>query len=109
MGVCGVDIKALLYGAREIYTDFFERGDIFKTLVEKANFYFNNRDEMPISIIFAYSNRLEIFEKWYIQLWAESLGKDFRGFTPCWLNRFKRPTLLFCQLIVEGKRDKSDF
>jgi len=40
LGVCGVDIKALLYGAREIYTDFFERGDIFKTLVREGKFLF---------------------------------------------------------------------
>ncbi len=74
--------------------------------LEKANFYFNNRDEIPINIIFAYSNRLEIFEKWYIQLWAESLGKDFRGFTPIGLIGSKDQHS-FLQLIVEGKRDKS--
>ena len=29
-----------------------------------------------------YSDRLERFSRWYVQLWAESLGKDGKGTTP---------------------------
>lgn len=32
--------------------------------------------------MFAYGDRLERFTRWWIQLWAESLGKQGRGMTP---------------------------
>ena len=35
-----------------------------------------------ISVLMAYSDRLERFTHWYVQLWAESLGKDGKGTTP---------------------------
>ena len=34
------------------------------------------------SVLFAYGDRLERFTRWYVQLWAESLGKDGLGTTP---------------------------
>jgi glucose-6-phosphate isomerase len=36
----------------------------------------------PITVLMAYADRLERFTRWYVQLWAESLGKDRRGTTP---------------------------
>jgi glucose-6-phosphate isomerase len=35
-----------------------------------------------ISVIMAYADRLERFTRWYVQLWAESLGKKGKGTTP---------------------------
>ena len=35
-----------------------------------------------ISVLMAYADRLERFTRWYVQLWAESLGKDGKGTTP---------------------------
>jgi glucose-6-phosphate isomerase len=35
-----------------------------------------------ISVLMAYSDRLERFTHWYVQLWAESLGKNGKGTTP---------------------------
>ncbi len=35
-----------------------------------------------ISVLMAYSDRLERFTHWFVQLWAESLGKDGKGTTP---------------------------
>jgi glucose-6-phosphate isomerase len=35
-----------------------------------------------ISVLMAYADRLERFTRWYVQLWAESLGKDGHGTTP---------------------------
>ena len=35
-----------------------------------------------ISVVMAYSDRLERFTHWYVQLWAESLGKNGKGTTP---------------------------
>jgi glucose-6-phosphate isomerase len=35
-----------------------------------------------IAVLMAYADRLERFTRWYVQLWAESLGKDGKGTTP---------------------------
>ena len=35
-----------------------------------------------IAVMMAYADRLERFTRWYVQLWAESLGKDGKGTTP---------------------------
>jgi glucose-6-phosphate isomerase len=35
-----------------------------------------------ISVMMAYADRLERFTRWYVQLWAESLGKNGKGTTP---------------------------
>jgi len=106
LGVVGVNIKALLDGAESIYRGFINRDDIFYKLIEKAEFYFKNRDKITINGLFAYSNSLNSFIKWYIQLWAESLGKELNGLTPIGLIGSKDQHS-FLQLIVEGRRDKS--
>jgi glucose-6-phosphate isomerase len=35
-----------------------------------------------ISVLMAYCDRLQRFTHWYVQLWAESLGKNGKGTTP---------------------------
>jgi glucose-6-phosphate isomerase len=35
-----------------------------------------------ISVMMAYADRLQRFTHWYVQLWAESLGKNGKGTTP---------------------------
>ena len=34
-----------------------------------------------ITVLMAYADRLERFTRWWVQLWAESLGKDGKGST----------------------------
>jgi glucose-6-phosphate isomerase len=36
----------------------------------------------PIHVMMAYADRLERFTRWWVQLWAESVGKDGKGTTP---------------------------
>ncbi|MCC6890417.1 MAG: glucose-6-phosphate isomerase [Hyphomicrobiales bacterium] len=58
-----------------------------------------------ISAVMAYADRLEKFVKWYVQLWAESLGKDGRGTTPIGtLGPVDQHSQL--QLFIAGPRDK---
>ncbi len=76
----GVDIKLLLEGARRIKVSFFEDGYIKDILLKKAIFYAKNHNQYNINVIFAYSEAMEYFIKWYIQLWGESLGKRTRVF-----------------------------
>jgi glucose-6-phosphate isomerase len=58
-----------------------------------------------ISAVMAYADRLEKFVKWYLQLWAESLGKDGKGTTPIGaLGPVDQHSQL--QLFIAGPRDK---
>ncbi len=58
-----------------------------------------------ISAVMAYADRLEKFVKWYVQLWAESLGKDGKGTTPlAALGPVDQHSQL--QLFIAGPRDK---
>lgn len=58
-----------------------------------------------ISAVMAYADMLEKFAKWYVQLWAESLGKDGKGTTPiAALGPVDQHSQL--QLFIAGPRDK---
>ncbi len=59
----------------------------------------------PIAVMMAYADRLERFTHWYVQLWAESLGKDGKGTTPIGaLGPVDQHSQL--QLFIAGPRDK---
>jgi glucose-6-phosphate isomerase len=59
----------------------------------------------PIAVMLAYADRLERFARWYVQLWAESLGKDRKGTTPvAALGPVDQHSQL--QLFIAGPRDK---
>lgn len=58
-----------------------------------------------ISVLMAYADRLERFTHWYVQLWAESLGKDGKGTTPlAALGPVDQHSQV--QLFIAGPRDK---
>src|SRR3989440_3822038 len=58
-----------------------------------------------ITVLMAYADRLERFSCWYVQLWAESLGKAGRGTTPLGaLGPVDQHSQL--QLFIAGPRDK---
>ena len=109
--LAGFDIDELLNGARRISTSFFEQYELFTHLIKKARTYYEYKDVYNINAVFSYSQLLEGFNKWYIQLWGESLGKidannTNQGLTPIGLLG-PVDQHSFLQLIVEGKRDKT--
>jgi len=58
-----------------------------------------------ISVLMAYCDRLERFTHWYVQIWAESLGKDGKGTTPlAALGPVDQHSQ--AQLFIAGPRDK---
>jgi glucose-6-phosphate isomerase len=58
-----------------------------------------------ISVMMAYCDRLQRFTHWYVQLWAESLGKNGKGTTPvAALGPVDQHSQL--QLFIGGPRDK---
>jgi glucose-6-phosphate isomerase len=63
------------------------------------------RGAKTIAVLMAYADRLERFSRWYVQLWAESLGKDGKGTTPLGaLGPVDQHSQL--QLFIAGPRDK---
>jgi glucose-6-phosphate isomerase len=58
-----------------------------------------------ICVLMAYTDRLERFTHWYVQLWAESLGKNGKGITPlAALGPVDQHSQV--QLYIGGPRDK---
>lgn len=112
LAIIGVDIDALLEGAKNIKTSFFENDGYCEKLLMKATYYAQASNAYNINCLFSYSEAFREFNAWYVQLWGESLGKRQRhsqqhvGLTPVGLIG---PTdqHSFLQLIVDGKRDKT--
>ena len=110
--LAGVDVQRLLDGARNIKQIFCDDGYSNETLMKKATYYAKNSMDYNINTLFAYSESLDYFTDWYVQLWGESLGKKQRhssinvGLTPIGLIGPKDQHS-FLQLIVEGLRDKT--
>lgn len=59
-----------------------------------------------VSVVMPYSDRLRPLSKWFVQLWAESLGKKDQGNTPIHaLGTVDQHSQL--QLFLDGPRDKA--
>lgn len=74
--MCGIDIDALLAGARAIdqnvsYEDFYKNPAALNAAI---NYHYYTRGK-KISVMMPYSYSLKDMSDWYRQLWAESLGK----------------------------------
>lgn len=111
----GIDIEALLAGAREV-RDACETSElrhnpagVLATLLHT----WDVEGGAPIHVLMPYADRLRTLALWFQQLWAESLGKarDItgapaeRGPTPvAALGAVDQHSLL--QLFMEGPRDK---
>ncbi len=111
LAILGVDIQELLKGCKEIYESFFDKKEYYTHIMNKARFLVENKNRFNVNVVFSYSSLLEGFNKWYIQLWGESLGKKNingtrQGLTPIGiLGPVDQHS--FLQLIMEGKRDKT--
>lgn len=107
LGLCGADISELLAGANSTKEQYLSRND--DGVLQKA-YHYATHSSAKINVLFSYSDRLTSFNEWYVQLWAESLGKK-RGYkrlglTPVGLVGSKDQHS-FLQLIMEGVKDKT--
>ena len=111
LAIVGIDIDAILRGIKKAHDSFFEKQNVYKNIMKKARFFVEYKNSFNINVVFSYSSRLEGFNKWYIQLWGESLGKvdinaTRQGLTPVGIvGPIDQHS--FLQLIVEGRRDKT--
>jgi len=94
-----------------VHESFFNQKGFYDHIMDKARFLVENKNRFNINVIFSYSSSLESFNKWYIQLWAESLGKKNvnntrQAITPIGLiGPIDQHS--FLQLIIDGVRDKT--
>ena len=111
LAIVGIDIDELLRGTKIAHDSFFNKEEMYERLLKKSRFLVEYKNSFNINVVFSYSSRLEGFNKWYIQLWGESLGKvdinsTRQGLTPIGIIG-PVDQHSFLQLIVEGRRDKT--
>ena len=81
----GLDVRALRAGAAEVVSAMRSaaRAADFPPAVGAAmNIALAKEKGIRISVMMPYADRLGRFAHWYVQLWAESLGKNGEGTTP---------------------------
>ncbi|MBL7665034.1 MAG: hypothetical protein JNM93_07865 [Bacteriovoracaceae bacterium] len=104
--LAGLDLKQLLQGAQElaeIISNKKEKAPIFQVATFLHQNYLEQRNQ---TVIMNYSNKLKTFNEWFVQLWAESLGKKQKGFTPVTaVGTTDQHSVL--QLFAEGPDNKS--
>ena len=99
--IAGLDVEEIYKGAFETFkdhqnSDFLKIGQIFK---------YQSKLNLNNNVIMTYSDSLYYFGKWYLQLWAESIGKNNKGITAIHsIGTTDQHSQL--QLYLQGPRDK---
>ncbi len=78
----GIDAHDLLIGAQDIRKHLSDP-EIGKSFYELGMFIKDLHDQnVRQTIMMPYSSLLKEYSAWFVQLWAESLGKEGKGLTP---------------------------
>lgn len=81
--VTGLDVDALLRGAAQCADEVREQRAEHPAVVGAAMHYLMDTARgRNVRVMMAYADALERLAAWFVQLWAESLGKDGKGSTP---------------------------
>jgi glucose-6-phosphate isomerase len=104
----GLDIGAIRQGAGRALAPILNKktpADVPAAVGAALNVALAETRQKSISVLMAYADRLERFTHWYVQLWAESLGKGGKGTTPvAALGPVDQHSQV--QLFIAGPRDK---
>ncbi|MCX2819921.1 glucose-6-phosphate isomerase [Haladaptatus sp. F3-133] len=101
----GVDVESVVRGGEDgaVERDAGVLDDAGRAL--GATNHLLGEGGVRASVMMPYAERLETFADWYVQIWAESLGKDGTGQTPVRaVGATDQHSLL--QLLVDGPGDK---
>jgi glucose-6-phosphate isomerase len=81
--VTGLDVDALLRGAARC-ADEVEEGGLDHPTVQGAAYHYlmDTTKGRNVRVMMPYADSLERLAAWFVQLWAESLGKEGKGSTP---------------------------
>lgn len=81
--VTGMDTGALLAGAAQCVDEVNEQGSEHPAVRGAAMHYLMDTARgRNVRVMMTYADSLERLAAWFVQLWAESLGKDGKGSTP---------------------------
>jgi glucose-6-phosphate isomerase len=81
--VAGMDVEALLRGAAQCVDEVEDQGPEHPAVVGAAMHYLMDTARgRNVRVMMTYADALERLAAWFVQLWAESLGKDGKGSTP---------------------------
>lgn len=81
----GIDVRALRGGAKAVIDEMLaaKHPRDFAPAVGAATAIGLNKDRgIRVMVMMPYADRLGKLSEWYVQLWAESLGKDGQGTAP---------------------------
>lgn len=106
--VAGLDAAAVRAGAGEIVTAMIEARapeECPAAVGAALNVALAKSRGISSTVMMPYADRLERFSRWFVQLWAESLGKGGKGTTPiAALGPVDQHSQL--QLYLDGPNDK---
>jgi glucose-6-phosphate isomerase len=106
--ILGLDIGAIRKGAATALAPVLAKkkaADVPAALGAALSVALAETKNKTIGVVMAYSDRLERFTHWYVQLWSESLGKNGKGTTPVGaLGPVDQHSQV--QLYLAGPRDK---
>ena len=77
--IAGLDVKKIHEGALKEINEINNNEHLQLAQLFSSQNIFNNLNS---SVIMTYSDSLYFYGKWYLQLWAESIGKNKKGITP---------------------------
>jgi glucose-6-phosphate isomerase len=81
--VTGLDVDALLRGAQQCVDEVAREGAEHLVVLGAAYHYLMDTERgRNVRIMMPYADALERLAAWFVQLWAESLGKEGKGSTP---------------------------
>lgn len=103
--LAGLNMDAFLLGAKKV-RDACEKTTAEKNVwLEWAYQLTALQIQNPIHVMMPYSTSLRLLANWWVQLWAESLGKNGKGFTAVpSLGAIDQHSML--QLLRDGPNDK---
>jgi glucose-6-phosphate isomerase len=81
--VTRIDVEALLRGAAQCVDEVGEGGAEHGAVLGAAYHYLMDAERgRNVRVMMPYADALERLAAWFVQLWAESLGKEGKGSTP---------------------------
>lgn len=105
IATAGIDILELINGARAQYDlskslDIYQNDSYRYAVLRKI---MSDKGKV-IELLISYEPKIESFQRWWVQLFAESEGKEGKGIFPSYAN-FSEDLHSLGQLIQEGKRN----
>lgn len=103
----GIRWKDIIKGARNTFQGLVNINPDENPLIKTAEFIFHQYQEekRDVFVLMPYSEKLEVFSRWFVQLWSESLGKNGKGQTPL-TGKGVTDQHTILQLIIDGPPDK---